>query len=293
MGNGNTLLENEYAVYCCSDLHTDWEENLDVIKNHLVNENPLKEKILIVAGDISAYLDTLEETLKLLKQGYKYVFFTFGNNELRVKKKENFKDSFEKLNHIITLCEKIGVETKAKRIHNTWVVPLHSWYSASFDPLFKGDKSYQKNWLDFYECKFGKIDDEKVGECLLKMNLESISEISKSDCKDVISFSHFLPRRDLLPKMVVMYRNTIQFVTGNEGIEKQIRELKSKIHVYGHTHFNGDTIIDGVRYVQNALAHPNERRFSISWANYEPKMIFKGILNQEKEGFISPRKTNH
>lgn len=282
MGNKSSLLEGEYAVYCCSDLHMDWEENLDLIKNHLVQQDPSQEKILICAGDISAYMDTLEDTLKLLKQVYKHVFFTFGNNELRVKKNQKYFDSLVKLEHILGLCKKIGIETEAKQINDVWIVPLHSWYTPYFDPSYKGDETYQKKWLDFYECNFSKIAHEKVGDCLLKMNLESIYKVKKSNCENVITFSHFLPRRDLLPTMVTMYRKNIEFVSGHSGIEEQIRELKSKIHVYGHTHYNGDCVIDGVRYVQNALAHPSERKYSISWGSYEPKLIYKGKMDSEK-----------
>ena len=32
------------------------------------------------------------------------------------------------------------------------------------------------------------------------------------------------------------------------------------MHVFGHTHFGWDAVVDGVRYVQAALAYPAERR---------------------------------
>jgi hypothetical protein len=33
------------------------------------------------------------------------------------------------------------------------------------------------------------------------------------------------------------------------------------VHVCGHTHTTIDTVIDDVRYIQNAVRYPKERRF--------------------------------
>ena len=37
----------------------------------------------------------------------------------------------------------------------------------------------------------------------------------------------------------------------------QIGRLGSAVHVFGHSHQNVDAVLDGVRYVQNALGHPD------------------------------------
>ena len=94
------------------------------IQNIVDTQTNIENKILIIAGDISAYLETLEETLKLIKKGFSQVFFTFGNNELRIKKKEKFKNSFEKLDKVLKICKELEIETEPKKINNTWIVPL-------------------------------------------------------------------------------------------------------------------------------------------------------------------------
>jgi len=43
-------------------------------------------------------------------------------------------------------------------------------------------------------------------------------------------------------------------VAGSLLIEDQIRTLKSRVHVFGHTHMNHSAVIDGCLYVQNAFA---------------------------------------
>ena len=85
----------------------------------------------------------------------------------------------------------------------------------------------------------------------------------------VISFSHFLPRRDLIfstlaeraalprPPRDEHPRFNFSRVAGSAGIEAQIRRLGSTIHVYGHQHRNRDRAVDGVRYVSHCLGYPS------------------------------------
>jgi len=85
----------------------------------------------------------------------------------------------------------------------------------------------------------------------------------------VISFSHFMPRADLmftLPGEDAQLHSarTRQFnfsrVAGSTLIEEQIRRLGSKVHVYGHQHRNRCREYDGVWYVSNCLGYREERR---------------------------------
>jgi hypothetical protein len=76
----------------------------------------------------------------------------------------------------------------------------------------------------------------------------------------VISFSHFLPRRDLLPAPERLKFKGLPQVAGCTALEGQIRRLKSAVHVFGHSHILCDRVIDGIRYVQNPLRYPRERQ---------------------------------
>jgi hypothetical protein len=75
----------------------------------------------------------------------------------------------------------------------------------------------------------------------------------------VVSFSHFLPRRDLLPPTERLRFKGLPIVAGCSALDQQIRQLQSHVHVFGHSHIGCDRIIDGVRYVQNPLRYPRER----------------------------------
>jgi hypothetical protein len=75
----------------------------------------------------------------------------------------------------------------------------------------------------------------------------------------VISFSHFLPRQELLPeKRNLTYPNLSKMV-GSTFLDARVKALAPECHVFGHTHFGWDAVHDGVRYVQAPLAYPKER----------------------------------
>lgn len=71
-------------VHSVSDLHTDHRCNLARIQEweHEIQVNSDCTDILIVAGDISANLEIMKQTLQLLKNIFDHVIFVPGNNEV-------------------------------------------------------------------------------------------------------------------------------------------------------------------------------------------------------------------
>jgi Icc-related predicted phosphoesterase len=240
-------------IFAASDLHTDFKENREIIAQ--IPENLYQDDTLIVAGDIADRIERVRETLLLLRPKFKKVFYLPGNHELWVRNEDC--NSIEKLFRILDLCDSLNVETRPARVDSVWIVPLFSWYSPSFD--LSPDNSRLEGWSDFYFCKWPEEIGE-VSEYFSRMNEPSI----RSYDGPVISFSHFLPRIELLPSREWLRFKGLPKVAGCQSIESQIRELKSIIHVFGHSHINRDCVIDGVRYVQNALSYPRERRSTVS-----------------------------
>ncbi len=78
----------------------------------------------------------------------------------------------------------------------------------------------------------------------------------------VISFSHFLPRIDVMPAYIPAHKRWIYPILGTQTLEAQIRRLGSSIHVYGHSHVNQRINIDGVLYINNAFAYPDEQKIA-------------------------------
>jgi hypothetical protein len=126
-------------------------------------------------------------------------------------------------------------------VGNIWIVPLFSWYDSEFGSG-PTDKELE-GWADFHFCKWPE-GVRRVSEYLTGLNLPNI----KSYDGAVISFSHFLPRIELLPTREKLKFKGLGKVAGCRLIERQLRELKSVTHVFGHSHIDRDCEIEGVRY---------------------------------------------
>ena len=250
-------------VFAISDLHTDFKENMLVIE-HLPDKT-FNEDTLIVAGDVADRLEIIEYTLALLRSKFRQVCYVPGNHELWVR--DGAYDSIEKLRRVLEMCRRIDVETNPVKIDGLWVVPLFSWYDPAFDSDDNRDLEELEGWADFYFCKWpAGVDD--VCRHFLDLNEANIGRPGGP----VISFSHFLPRRDLLPPRESLRFKNLPKVSGCAGLEQQIRRLESVVHVFGHSHINTDRVIDGVRYVNNALLYPRERVA----ARFPLKVIWSG-----------------
>lgn len=158
------------------------------------------------------------------------------------KDRDIYKSSFDKFRAILALCDEIGVHYRPKRIEfakqpslldSIWIVPLFSWYHHSLDPTappFTDVQAHTSTWVDFalwsrllpfshsrltslnpcdstWDPKDLNNDAESLlapggspSEKFLELNREFLEGLEFD--APVISFSHFLPRRDCLPRML-------------------------------------------------------------------------------------------
>jgi Icc-related predicted phosphoesterase len=101
-------------------------------------------------------------------------------------------------------------------------------------------------------------DVREIASCFAEMNERKLNTTNRT----VISFSHFVPRIDVMPSYFSKERRVLYPVLGTELLEKQIRSLRPAIHVYGHSHVNRRVPIEGVCYINNAFGHPGETRIT-------------------------------
>lgn len=253
-------------IFAISDLHSDFKQNWKLVEN--LSDQDYKNDVLLIAGDISHNLQVVQNTLKVLREKFQTVLFVPGNHELWVSDSEY--NSIEKFTNVIKICKFLGVHITPLKIANYWIVPLFSWYNSNFDSVSTNTENELEKWSDFYFCKWpSELEDIDF----------YFSQINKSFIKKydapVISFSHFLPRPDLLPEVDSLRFKGLSKVAGSLLLEQQVRKLCSIIHVFGHSHINCDVQLDGIRYVQNALAYPRERDYAT--------LPIKQILHLEKE----------
>lgn len=231
-------------LFATSDLHTDYEENFRWLQE--LSDTEYRDDVLIVAGDVSDRLEIIQETLLLLRSKFRQLLFTPGNHELWVRGADI--NSLEKFQLILNLCDELGIATKPLRLENLWVVPLFSWYDGVFEPGMRA-------WADFHFCKW-PTDAAPLSEYFLRLNEPHLRVYDAP----VITFSHFIPRSDLLPPKEYLRISWLGHVSVCAALDSQIRQLNSTVHICGHTHTTFDRVVDDVRYVQNAVKYPKERR---------------------------------
>ncbi|WP_420125516.1 metallophosphoesterase family protein [Longimicrobium sp.] len=250
-------------IYAISDLHTDFRENRAALERAGLAGH--RDDALIVAGDVADNEAVLRDTLEWLAGRFAEVFFVPGNHELWVRGEQ--RDSMEKFRSVLRVCDQAGVRTEPARVGGAWVVPLFSWYHEEFDVRGEAVEEELEAWSDRYFCKWPPAI-RRVDEAFLRMNEPRVHAYDAP----VITFSHFVPRPDLVPSVHRLSFKGLALVAGSAGIEAQIRRIQPRVHVFGHTHIPSDQVIDGVRYVQNYFVRTSPDPLKLVWTSGEAEL---------------------
>jgi hypothetical protein len=204
---------------------------------------------------VSDSLEILGTVFRELAKRFRTVAYVPGNHDLWVRG-EASGNSLDKFAAVQALAAECGIETAPVHLGNVSIVPLLSWYDFSFGAP---SRELSARWADFRACRWPDcFDAADVTSWFLERNEESLG--TKNEM--VISFSHFLPRIDVMPSYIPPERRMLYPVLGSTRIEEQIRALQPDIHVYGHSHVNRRVTLDGIDYVNNALGYPQETRIA-------------------------------
>jgi predicted phosphodiesterase len=248
-------------IFSTSDLHVDYRPNLDWVMN--LPRQEYNNDVLIVAGDISDKLDRVEQCFSHLSKCFKQVLYVPGNHDLWVSKKDH-STSLDKFNTLMQLAAGYNILTKPYHVDSITIVPLFGWYDFSFGPCCE---YLQERWMDFYMCRWGEgfehLPDYSAKEKAITGYFHGINEPWLGlHNETVISFSHFMPRIDVMPDFIPEIHQKLYPILGSWELDKQVRTLGSSLHVYGHSHVNRHEKIEGVTYVNNAFGNPGEERIT-------------------------------
>ncbi|MCX7921660.1 MAG: metallophosphoesterase [Clostridia bacterium] len=236
-------------IFAISDIHTDFEANWRWLDG--LSKEDYKNDILILAGDVTDKLTLLEKTFLSLQSRFMKVVFVPGNHDLWVFRSK-VADSLVKFQMVKDLAQNCGILMEPFNYNTISVIPLYGWYDYSFG---NPSSEIQNIWADYMACRWPRNYDEKT----ITAHFTSMNEAALTIKNDiVISFSHFVPRIDLMPGFIPPDKRVLYPVLGSYFIEKQIRSLKPQIHVYGHSHVNNSVVKDGIQYINNAFGYPYE-----------------------------------
>lgn len=241
-------------IFTVSDIHIDFDKNNRWLNN--LSSIDYVDDLLILAGDISDATPRTVNCFKQLRGKFKRVFFVPGNHDLWVRNEPHTYSS-NKFFELLELAQQHGIVTERMTFGDLTIVPLFSWYDLSFGKM---NGVLTTRWMDFTHCRWPKELTHPSAQNSFFLDTNDISKQPAS--KTVITFSHFLPRIDLMPSYIPQRFRDIYPVLGSPLLDRQIRALNSKIHVYGHSHVNRCTTIDGIKYINNAFGYPSEVRIT-------------------------------
>lgn len=237
-------------VFALSDIHIDYSANARWIAALSIAE--YQDDVLILAGDVSDTQSLLDWCLTTLAKRFKKVMFVPGNHELWVVREDSQKNSLQKFDDVCAVVESAGASMQPFHDPGVSVIPLLGWYDYSFG---EPSQELRSMWMDYRSCRWpnGLTDRDIAAHFATFNNDQSTAKGDK-----VITYSHFLPRIDLMPEFIPKAQRVLYPVLGSAQIEGQLRRLNPDIHVYGHSHVNRQVEIDGVSYINNAFGYPRE-----------------------------------
>jgi predicted phosphodiesterase len=243
-------------IFAISDVHIDYDVNARWVEN--VSSADYQDDVLILAGDVSDRLGPLGWCLSTLVRCFRKVLFVPGNHELWVARDARGMTSLQKFVQVAAVARSSGACTEPFSERGISIVPLLGWYDYSFG---EPSQSLKSMWMDFHACRWPHgLDERGIAEYFAAANDKYVG--ARRDGEYVITFSHFLPRIDLMPDYIPLAYRELYPILGSTLLEWQLRALEARIHVYGHSHVNRQLEIDGVRYVNNAFGNPDETRIS-------------------------------
>ncbi|HEV2963206.1 MAG TPA: metallophosphoesterase [Candidatus Angelobacter sp.] len=235
-------------VFAISDLHTEYAENDHWVSG--ISSWDHRNDVLICAGDVAQTEKLLGSALERLRSRFQEVVYLPGNHELWVTSRGQ-RNSMEKFHQVQALARSCGVQTEPLDLEAVSIVPLLAWYDHSYG---QPGEEMLRRWSDYHLCSWPEqFDQRRITEYFLALNLRFL----RPRTRPVISFSHFVPRADLLPA-ADSSRAFLRPVLGTDLIDAQIRALGSFLHIYGHYHLNNRSHWDNVTYINNAFGYPRE-----------------------------------
>lgn len=241
-------------VFALSDIHVDFEPNARWVE--ALSNTDYQQDVLILAGDVSDSMERLSACLDAFVRRFRKVFFVPGNHDLWVLRDPAHINSLDKFDLIKAAIDACGASMEAGIVDGVSIIPLFGWYDGSFGVL---DAHMAEVWMDFRACRWpARWSDTDITDHFIGMN--DVATVGKA--KVTISFSHFLPRIDVMPWFIPPPMRKIYPVLGSSRLERLIRDIGPDIHLYGHSHVNRNVVIDGINYINNAFAYPHEERIA-------------------------------
>lgn len=251
---------NNLNVDYISDLHLSFYlkssntgYSIDSIQT-FVNENikpKINGEILIIAGDISEFVESAVTFLKECAKYYAKVFFVAGNHEYYISSilSKNMKQEFNynSINKITKICELLKDDEDViflDRNNSNSGIASYNGFKIAGDTLWYLPKGLS-GWYFYYLYS----NDSR----LILSDLSKRNNIINLHDNSIKWYDHLPNNLDLLVTHIPPINRK-----NNSCCYCNVNTIKAPIWIYGHDHIEADFIQDNTRFVSNPWGYESK-----------------------------------
>jgi predicted phosphohydrolase len=230
-----------------SDLHLEFIKPNKIEK--FIKKIPLGiDEICILAGDIgNPYQSNYDIFMKFISKNFKKTFVISGNHEYYNKTKtiqetnEFMEDYFRKFHNISFL------NNNYENYHNHCFIGTTLW-SKITNPQYEINDVYKIPNFDYIE--YNRLN---------RLSVDFLEDALQKNANCVV-ITHHVPSNSLIDikykTQEMLHYNQWFYCNMDELIETNRNKIKCWI--YGHTHTQSNTVINGIPFLCNPIGYPNE-----------------------------------
>jgi len=227
-----------------SDIHLEYQSELPEIKQ--IGD------ILILAGDIGfPFSDIYKDFLIEINNKFKKVFLITGNHEFYNSEKNKEKTMEEIDDHIGNIITQYNLNN-ISYLDNSY----EDYQGIRFYGTTLWTKISDPNFLtnDFTYIKDMSID---LRNELFENSCDSIDNLINESKLPIVVITHHVPSYKLIDPIFTSNRHKPYNQCYFTDCEKYFKE-PIKAWIYGHTHKESNTEINGIKFLCNPKGYPNE-----------------------------------
>lgn len=268
-----------------SDIHTDFEENRDVVVKLASHIHREKADVVIVAGDVSHKNDRINRALRALREAAGVIAYVPGNHDLwydvPFAPERSDLDTWHRYHtELRALTEAAGAHylpASPLVLGDVAIVGSCGWYDYSLAPPWLRSSISEETlaakqfggvmWSDARFIAFRDHEGRLMrdGEVARKMESELREHIDSVEAnaavKQVVVATHHQAFYEVVQRTGTLPWEFFNAFMGSTGLGEVIKTCsKARTAIYGHSHVVGEHRIGELRVYGTPLGYPRERK---------------------------------
>ena len=231
----------------------------------------LAPDVFIIAGDVSADLSDVEDVLSRFDRVHCHRLFVPGNHDIWVAPRPGESSWTKYERDLPEICRRSGFYFLPGRpivIQGVGFAGTIGWYDYSLrDPLLDRQISMDtyrlkrfrgRMWSDARFARWGAADEQVTAEFADRLAAD-LGELQAAEVP-IVAVVHHLPFEELVTRRGSPEVDFFCAFMGSSVFGEVIRKCSGvKLVICGHTHFEKDVLIDGIRALCAPLGYEHER----------------------------------